>query len=158
MEIKQISLLLFQIKKIIIFSFFLSFIPLTQSFYFKNPITFTLSNNNIFVIHSLGIDICNPQYTTNTPKLTFTNEITDISKISVSRYSDGKFILFIIDTFYIFDENGNKIISKTSEANYNGEYYTLSAHKIDTKYYFLFGYIEKRNKYLKLYYCKILNK
>ena len=136
-----------------------------KSLSFKYPTAFTLSDGKIFVIHSLGIDICDPEYTTSNRTLNFSQEIpeSNFAAISISKYSTGEFIIFIINRIYLFDENGNYKHSSNTLNSIYGEYYTLSAHKItkrnDTDYfYFLFGYIdvsEKAHFVLRLYYCSI---
>ena len=138
--------------------FLLLLIPAIQTVSFKYPTAIVLKNDNIFVVHSQGIDICDSLLQTNQRKLTFDNEITeeDLSKITLSKYSDDKFLLLIINYLYVFDENGNQLASK--EVLINGEYYTLSAYKITSgpKYYFLLGYIDQTEYNLKLYYSYMI--
>ena len=163
MALKFFTINIINIIILEIFSFILFFITPIISLSFKYPTVFTLKDQKIFVIHSLGIDICDPEYTTSTRILSFHNQIgpSKLSKISISKYPTGEFIVFIINQIFIFDEYGNKAITTPSLNNIYGEYYTLSAHK-KTKsnnidfYYFLFGYIDISNiqKFnLKLYYC-----
>ena len=137
----------------------LSLIPLVKALSFKYPNAFTLENKKIFVIHSLGIDICDSFYKTSINIVEFQEEISksDLAKISISKYNSGEFLILIIDTIYIFDGYGQKILSYTLEESFNAEYYTLSAHKIihetDNDYYnFLFGYIDQSYFKLNLYY------
>ena len=137
-------------------------IPLIQSLEFKYPTALTLKNNKIFVIHSLGIDICDSLYKTNTNIVEFEQEITksDLSKISISKFSTGEFVALIIDVIYVFDGYGQKIISCKLEESFNAEYYTLSAHKIieetdNNFYYFLLGYIDATDLKLNLYYYSL---
>ena len=138
--------------------FLLLLIPSIQTISFKYPTAIVLKNDNIFVVHSQGIDICDSLLQTNQRKLTFDNEITeeDLSKITLSKYSNDKFLLLIINYLYVFDENGNELASK--EVLINGEYYTLSAYKITSgpKYYFLLGYIDQIEYNLKLYYSYMI--
>jgi hypothetical protein len=146
--------------------FLLYLIPSIQAaLSFKYPTAFTLNNGKIFVIHSLGIDICDSKYTTSTNILTFSQRMTksQLSTISISKYSTGEFLLFIINKFYLFDEDGNKLIETENLSSLKGEYYTLKAHKrIQSSginyYYFIFGYIDisdEYNFYLYLYYYNI---
>ena len=156
------SISYFNKNKLIIFILIQTIIPLIRSLSLKYPTALTLNNNNIFIIHSLGIDICDSLYRTNEKIIEFGEEIskTDLSKISISKYSSGEFILLIIDTIYIFDGFGQKILEYTFEQSFNGEYFTLSAHKIiqgiDTdEYYFLFGYTDQSSFELNLYYYRL---
>ena len=158
---------LFNFKYFTIFVLILCFITQIQTLSFKYPTAFTLNDGKIFVIHSLGIDICNPQYTRSTRILTFSSEIeeSNLSKISISKYSNGEFIIFIINKIYLFDENGNYKNSTNAFNSIYGEYYTLTAHKITKSndvdyYYFLFGYIDisdETNFICRLYYYYISN-
>ena len=90
----------------------LSLIYQTKSLSFKYPTALSLKNGNIFVIHSLGIDICDNKYITSINKVAFDNEINEqtLSKISISKYSNDEFLVFLINKFYLFDANGNNKI------------------------------------------------
>ena len=153
-------------KNLIILIFNLYLIPsIKANLSFKYPTAFTLNNGNIFVIHSLGIDICDSNYTTSTNILTFTQEMTKekLSKISISKYSTGEILIFIINKFYLFNEEGTKLIESVTLNSIYGEYYTLKAHKKEKKhetdyYYFLFAYIniyDNSNYNFQIYYYNI---
>lgn len=137
-------------KFILVFSFILVFITKIQALSFKYPTAFTLADGRIFVIHSSGINITNPQYTTSNKILTFNEEITenDLSKISLSKFPTGEYLIFIINKIYVLDENGIIKIETTTLNSITGEYYSMSAHKrlrytTYDEYYFLFTYIDK---------------
>ena len=149
---------------LISFYFIISYIPLIQSLSFKYPTAITLKDGKIFVIHSLGIDICDSNYQTSERKLTFANEINSdesLSKISLSKYSSGEFLIFIINKFYLYDEYGQKILEYEIQKSCNAEYFSLTVHKIIQNngykyYYFLFGFMDISSIiYFKLYlyYC-----
>jgi len=147
---------------LIIFNLFLTFIPIIQALSFNYPTAFTLTNGKIFVIHSLGIDICEPQFDSSTRIITFDAELTenDLPKISISKFPTGEYLIFIINKIYVFDENGNKKIETTTLNSITGEYYTLKADiKVQNNdldvYHFLFGYIEVSTLKCKLYYASI---
>jgi len=93
----------FHQNKLIIILYIIIIIPLTQAFSFKYPNAITLKNKKIFVIHSFGIDICDSLYKTNSKVLEFEEELTksDLSKITISKYSSGEFIVLIINNIYI---------------------------------------------------------
>ena len=59
---------------------------LNQAFEFKYPMAFTLKDENIFIIHSKGIDICDSLMTTNSRIITLKEEISEsyLSKITVT--------------------------------------------------------------------------
>ena len=137
-------------------------IPLIQSFEFKYPLALTLENKNIFVLHSLGIDICDSSYTTSTKIVEFEYELSksDLNKISICKYSSGEIILLIVNTIYVFNINGQKIISCNLDENFNADYFTLVPHKIINEndinyYYFVLGYINPSSLKLNLYYYKL---
>ena len=160
MALKKFFFSPFHTNKLKIFLIFTIIIPLTQAFSFKYPNAITLKNKKIFVIHSLGIDICDSLYKTNSKVLEFEEELTksDLSKITISKYSSGEFIVLIINKIYIFDEYGEKILFDNVDESFNAEYFTLSAHKITKSddnnyfYYFLLGFINKDNLKLNFYY------
>ena len=139
----------------------ISFISSIKTLSFKYPTAFSLKNGNIFVIHSLGIDICDSDYTTNTNIIKFSNALleTDLQRMSMSKYSNGEFIIFIIDKLYLFNENGENLFTGSHRFGYES-IYTLSAQKIDQEnghdyYYYLFGFISTSENDLNLYYCKL---
>ena len=163
MASKNLSVLSIIFQNLFLLMVILSFIPKIKTLSFEYPTAFTLTNGEIFVIHKFGIDICNPQFTSSTRKLTFSPQLTetDLSKISISKFSSGEYLIFIIKRFYIFDENGNKKIQTDSLSSISGgEYFTIAAHKMIksgsiSTYYFLFGYIDVRTDFvLRLYYLK----
>ena len=150
----------------IFFLFILSVIPpIKASLSFKYPTALTLNNGNIFIIHSLGIDVCDSKYTTSIYSLRFNSEMNKriLSEVSISKYSTGEILVFIINIFYLFDGNGTKKIQSQALSSLYGEYYTLKAHKRVKSsginyYYFIFGYIGISNDYtfiFYLYYCYI---
>ena len=149
MEFKHIPFFSLNNQNFILFFIILSNISNLQALSFKYPIAFNLENENILVIHSLGIDICDFNCTSSQRKVTFGGELSesDISKIAISRYSTGVFLIFNIDIVYIFDKDGNYIIEAIDLYNFDAEYYAIAAHKIvkddfgDDNYYYLLGYI-----------------
>ena len=150
----------FLISHLIIFCIFLFIIPQIKSLSFKYPTAHCLTNGKIFVIHSLGIDICDSAYKTSERKLTFDNEIneTDLAKISITKYSNGQFVVLIINKIYLFNELGDLKFESTELSYLDGEYYSLSSHEFEMdsdnvySYYFLISYIEPNYKKLNLYY------
>ena len=159
MASKGFQILPIKISKSNIYTFIIFFIPSIYSLEFKYPTAITLPNKKIFVIHSLGIDICDSSYTTSTKIIEFNQEINQsyLSMISISKYSNGDFIVLIIDIIYIFNSYGKKLIEYPLREVYNAEYFTLSAHKITNKnckvnYFFLLGYIDKTELKLNLFY------
>ena len=166
MASKTVPILDFNFKHLFIFLFFLSFIITVKTLSFTSPTAFTLNDGRIFVIHSLGIDICDSKYTTTERKLTFSSELNEdgISTIAISKFSNGEFILFIINKFYIIDINGSiTITSQELTSTSGGEYFTLTAHKISkingkNLYYFLFGFVninDLSNFIPKIYYLSL---
>ena len=162
MSSKRFQLLYFNKNIIINIIFIILIIPLIQSLEFIYPFALTLENKNIFVIHSLGIDICDSSYTTSTKIVEFEYELSksDLNKISISKYSSGEIILLIINKIYVFDVNVQKIISCNLDENFNADYFTLVAHKIINEnginyFYFILGYINPSSLKLNLYYYKI---
>ena len=85
MAFLRLSILLFKKNLLINLFFILLIIPLIQSLEFRFPTTLTLDNKKIFVIHSVGIDICDSSYTTSTKILEFEDELSksDLNKIYI---------------------------------------------------------------------------
>ena len=85
MAFLRLSNLLFKKNLLINLFFILLIIPLIQSLEFRFPTALTLDNKKIFVIHSLGIDICDSSYTTSTKILEFEDELSksDLNKIYI---------------------------------------------------------------------------
>ena len=161
MDSNPILALSLNFKQLIICLYVVSFINFIQAFEFKYPKALSLKDGNIFIIHSKGIDICDSLMATNSRIITFKAEISEsyLSKITLSKFQNEEFVIYINDTIYIFDEYGQKKAEGHINFNY-AEYFSLSAHKIkinnnNNYYYFLLGYINTYNKYLNLYYYKI---
>ena len=70
MASNQLSISLLNLKKVLFFITILSLIPFFQALSLTYPTAFTLEDGNILVIHSLGIDLCDPLYTY--PKSSYT--------------------------------------------------------------------------------------
>ena len=126
---------------------------------FKYPYAFKLNNKNIFVIHQLGVTICNHNFTESISRVvTFseTEKITTdeaLSKVT-SIYEDNYIICLINDKIYIFDEEGN-FLQKSNDiiTNFNVEYYTLVYVGKDpsNNLYFVIGFIYNKKVYLIIY-------
>ena len=69
------SISLSNLKKILIYITIHSLIPLLQSLSLRYPTAFTLKDKNIFVIHSLGIDIYNPEFDYNSIQDLFSRDL-----------------------------------------------------------------------------------
>ena len=110
MSLKNISSFSIQTSQLIMFLFILFFISSIKALSFKYPTAISLKNGNIFVIHSLGIDICDSNFTTIKTILKFSDPIykSGLSTISVSKYSNGEFIAFIIQNIYLFSATMKK--------------------------------------------------
>ena len=150
-------------KELISFCIFLFIIPQIKSLSFKYPTAHCLTNKKIFVIHSLGIDICDSAYKTSKRILTFDTEISEtyLAKISISKYSNGYFVVLIINKVYLFNESGDPVFESSELSYLNGEYYSLSSHKFEKdsdnvySYYFLISYINPNDLLLNFYYYNL---
>ena len=107
MALEILAMLSLKIKYFNIIILFSSFLFQIQTLSYQYPTAFTLQDRRIFIIHSSGIDICNSQYTESIQIIAFstTQSQINLSKISISKFSNGEFIIFIINKFYLFDEN-----------------------------------------------------
>ena len=133
---------------------------------FTYPISVTLKNENILIIHQNGISICSPFCSLIIKEiLTFSEDekITTeelLSKVTISKFEDGYIVAVIINKIYIFNINGDLEFKSTDSLNSPSQiYYTISPHKIDNNYYYyMIGYAYNRGLYLKYYkYCPNAN-
>ena len=85
--------------------------------FFKYGKLITLLDGNIFIIHQNGIDIYDSTLsnkTANIIKETLINDKNELSKITISRFSEkdyGYIITTIKNTVYIFDWKGNLLFN-----------------------------------------------
>ena len=144
-----------------IFYFIILFILINSSFsylYFNFPYAFELNNKNIFIIHQLGINICNSNFTEIIDTIvTFpeSEKITTDEALSkvISVYEDNFIICLINDRIYIFNEEGY-LLKKNDEliTELNVEYYSLSYITGQGNYIsFVIGFISKDKLYLFYY-------
>ena len=130
----------------------------TSPISFEYPHSFYLPNRNIFVIHKLGITICNLNLTEIIKNvIVFENDekITEESLSKVTSIIENGYIFNIInDKIYIFDDVGNLLFksnNKILETGENPAYYTLAPVKISNGYYYyVIGFIN--NNITLLYY------
>ena len=148
----------------IIFRLFIFIMLIYSSFSdlsFKYPYAFKLSNKKIFVIHQLGITLCNNIFTEGTDIITFsetekikTNEA--LSKVT-SVFANDYILCLINDYIYIFNEEVNflkKSDTKITESNV--AYYSLTfAFEDSNCLYFVVGFISNEKMYLYSYIYKI---
>ena len=147
-----------------IFSLFI-IISLINSFFsspsFKYPYAFKLSNKNIFVIHQLGISICDETFSRVISNVITFQEIekiksdADLSKVTSIFCESYYFICLINDIIYIFNPDGS-LAKKSNEVitSLSVEYYSLEYLKYNGNLYFVIGFIS--SKYLYLYCCSLL--
>ena len=80
--------------------------------HFTYPYGITLSNQNVFIVHQLGIDIINLLFTKIIKNvLTFSEDEkikteNELSKIEI-KYKDGYILSLINDKIYIFNNTGD---------------------------------------------------
>ena len=133
---------------------------------FKYPYAFKLNNKNIFVIHELGITICDQTFTQSIDRVvTFSdsekiNTDSALSKVT-SVIADNYIICLINDKIYIFNEEGYFL--KKSDfiiTNLNVDYYSLVYTGAYSSYnfYFVIGFIYDRKLYLYSYKYNTLEK
>ena len=151
--------------KINIFEIFLFILLINSSFSylaFKYPYAFKLNNKNIFVIHSLGITICDETFTVSIKRvLTFSDSekiITDTALSKITSVQEDEYIICLInDIIYIFDVDGN-LLKKSDEliTNLSVEYYSLTyLVEYENYVYFSIGFISNQGLYLYGYKYQI---
>ena len=161
------SVLNFQI--IIIFYFMICFQLLfnkvNPKIYFTYPYGITLPNDNIFIVHKLGIDIIDPLFTKIIKKVLIFSEqekintLEEFSKLEI-KYSYGYIIVLIKDKIYIFNINGDLLASSTDKITNDQfiNYYTLVPLTMQNSYlFFIVGFFDKNN-YLNIILYKFKTK
>ena len=145
-----------------VFSIFI-FISLINSSFsylsFKYPYAFKLSNKNIFVIHELGISICDKTFTRiifNATKFSEQEKIKSNAALSkvTSIFCETYFIICLInDKIYIFDTEGSLVKKSTNTiASWTVDYYSLEYLSYSRGYlYFVIGFISSKKLYLYYY-------
>ena len=153
---------IFQVNKIIQFIIlYLIINEVYSKISYIYPYAFTLSNDNIFIIHKYGIDLIDSSFSKIIIKvMIFSKEEQieteeDLSKLTIN--NDKGYILCLIkERIYIFNDDGN-FIYKSEYSISNGqniEYYTLlSILKESESFYYLIGFFDNNN-YLNLFYYK----
>ena len=145
-----------------VFSLFI-FISLINSSFsylsFKYPYAFKLSNKNIFVIHELGISICDKTFTRiifNATKFSEQEKIKSNAALSkvTSIFCETYFIICLInDKIYIFNTDGSLVKQFTNTiASLTVDYYSLEYLSYSSGYlYFVIGFISSKKLYLYYY-------
>ena len=120
---------------------FLLITPVFSILSFSYPTATTLNNGNIFIIHKDGVDSTDPTCTTinNYPKKTFYDDSEKInteeklSKVSISKFSDGYICTIYNDKINIFGRSAEfKRSSYTIDSSLSSyiSYYCLRAYKV----------------------------
>ena len=132
---------------------------------FKFPYAFKLSNKNIFVIHQLGVSICDEtfiQIIATVVTFSESEKITTDASLSkvASTISNGYIICLLNDYIYIFDEEGYLLKKSDSKiTNTNIEYYTVTyAFEDSNNIYFTIGFIYNEDFYLYSYKYHTIDK
>ena len=116
---------------------------------FNYSYSFKLYTTNIFVIHQLGVSLCNDNFTEIiSDEVVFSeseqsNSEEDLSKVE-SVIGESHIICLIKKKILIFNAEGHKLYhnSYVEDINSNAPYYTLVYYNNDFTYaYFLIGYI-----------------
>ena len=146
-------------KLFFIFIFLLNIHLSISALFFTFPISTTLTNGNIFVIHQNGISVCNSGVTKIIKNSYTFNEDEKISKdilvnVTITQFNDGFIIALIKDKLYFFDSNGDYLDKSENFLSHSNVYISISSYKTKSNryYFFLIGYIY--NKLLYLYYYK----
>ena len=157
---KRINLLKTNIFEIILFILLIN--SSLSYLAFKFPYAFKLNNKNIFVIHSLGITICDETFTETIKRvLTFSDSekiTTDRALSKIASVQEDEYIICLInDRIYIFDLEGN-LLKKNDEliTNLFVEYYSLTyLVEYENYVYFSIGFISNQGLYLYGYKYQI---
>ena len=144
-----------------VIKFKISLIILIQSFYrissltsFDYPYSFTLANDNIFLIQKTGIDIYDKSLNKLKQIIEFSGEeeITeeDFSNLAI-KYNNEYILSIINDKIFIFNNEGNLLYNSEEKINGNQTIYSYSLTLIPDKNYckYVIGYFDEYS-YLNL--------
>ena len=161
---KNISLNI--LLKIIIFLCIFEKYKTISSFIYPKAIQ--LINENIFIIHKDGIDIYDSSLSKIIKSIIIFREDDKIksheiyNKITIAKYNESNFeyIFTIINNkIYIFNSDGGIVYNTDNKMSIlNGDNYSLiPIKKIDNKFYYMIGFINKNN-YIQLLLFEYDNK
>jgi hypothetical protein len=129
---------------------------------FSYPKSITLENGNIFIIHKDGISIFDSSLNREKQIIkTFEDEekISDtnkLSKVTISRFSDGYIFCIIINKIYVFNVKGQLLFEETSNdiiSLLTGINFTLLPLKIENnEYTYMVGF--NSGSYVNLLFLK----
>ena len=133
---------------------------------FRYPYAIKLNNKNIFVIHELGVTICDKTFTESIDRvITFSESEqinTDAALSKVTSVITSSYVICLINNkIYIFNEEGYFLKKSDFKiTSYNVEYYTLVyAGEDSSNYiYFIIGFIYNKNLYLNSYKYQTVEK
>ena len=148
--------LITHINIFIIFLFYCIINNINSTLSFINPLSISLNDKNIFIIHKTGINVCNQNLSLiiKTP-ITFSSEeqITteNLSKTIITKVDDGYIICLINKKIYIFDKNGNFVFKSSEITDKNPDFYTLESLSDTNGYNYYIGFIYSNKLYLYYY-------
>ena len=133
---------------------------------FRYPYAIKLNNKNIFVIHELGVTICDKTFTESIDRvITFSESEqinTDAALSKVTSVITSSYVICLINNkIYIFNEEGYFLKKSDFKiTSYNVEYYTLVyAGEDSSNYiYFIIGFIYNKKLYLNSYKYQTVEK
>ena len=149
---------LFQKNIIYLFIFIFLIDSVSSYLAFKFPYAFKLNNKNIFVIHQLGVTLCDDTFTESIDRvITFSESEkikTDEALSKVTSVIANDYVICLInDRIYIFDEDGY-LLKKNDIliTELNVEYYSLIFIEKTIGYLsFVIGFINSQKLYLHSY-------
>ena len=154
-------------RKIFSLFIFISLINSSLSYLsFKYPYAFKLSSKNIFVIHELGISICDETFNRiifNATKFTEQEKIKSNAALSkvASVFCESYYIICLINNkIYIFNPDGSLVHKFTNTiTTLTVEYYSLEyLNYSGSSLYFVIGFISSKNLYMYNYKFVISSK
>ena len=145
---------LFQKNIIYLFIFIFLIDSVSSYLAFKFPYAFKLNNKNIFVIHQLGVTLCDDTFTESIDRvITFSESEkikTDEALSKVTSVIANDYVICLInDRIYIFDEDGY-LLKKNDIliTELNVEYYSLIFIEKTIGYLsFVIGFINSQKLY-----------
>ena len=153
------SLSFFNLKNVLLFIILCDLmIHINTSISFMYPFSISLSNGNIFIIHKLGISVCDPLLSKIIKNITIFTEEEQLKEETLSRvtsiYENGFIFNIINDKIYIVNES-EILLYESNTTILNGEnpgYYSLVPIKKVNEYYYYIISFAYNNLLFFLYY------
>ncbi len=123
----------------------------------KYPITYKLSNGDIFIITAQGFRVFNSSLNNIKSFYNFTSGIINspenAAKTTIAQFTDDLLLVLCLDKLFICSSEGDYISEIDLSNDLNGAYYSLIPHKKDSNnnYYYIIAFFKETKISIKYY-------